>query len=76
MIRKKGIRQACIRILYLFMLSLTGTLALAQEKGLDVDINVNKESEWYQQPWVWVVGGAIFILLLVALLRSGSAKRG
>ena len=29
-------------------------------------------SNWYAQPWVWVVGGAILILLLVALLRGGS----
>ena len=47
----------------------------AQDKGLDVDININKKSPaWYQQPWVWVVGGAVFILLLVALLKSGGKK--
>ena len=49
--------------------------SFAQEKGLDVDINVNKkESNWYQQPWVWIVGGAVFILLLVAMLK-GSGKK-
>jgi hypothetical protein len=47
----------------------------AQDKGVDVDINVNKkDSNWYQQPWVWIIGGAVFILLLVALLR-GSGKK-
>ncbi len=47
----------------------------AQDKGVDVDINVNKKgSNWYQQPWVWIVGGAVFILLLVALLRGGGKK--
>ncbi len=47
----------------------------AQEKGLDVDIDINKkESEWYQQPWVWIVGGAVFILLLVAILKGGGKK--
>ena len=47
-------------------------LAFAQDdKKLDVDINVNKQSEWYAQPWVWIIGGAVFILLLVALLRGG-----
>lgn len=47
--------------------------AYAQQKKLDVDIDVNKSShqQWYTQPWMWVVGGAIFILLLVALLRNG-----
>ncbi len=45
-------------------------IAFAQDKKLDVDINVNKQSQWYTQPWVWVVGGAVFVLLLVALLRG------
>jgi hypothetical protein len=50
--------------------------ALAQtDKKVDVDINVGKNnSNWYQQPWVWVVGGAVFIFILVALL-SGRGKK-
>lgn len=43
----------------------------AQDKKVDIDVNIGKHSVWYQQPWVWIVGGAIFILLLVALLRGG-----
>jgi len=31
-------------------------------------------SNWYASPWVWVIGVAVFILLLVALLRGGSDK--
>ena len=47
----------------------------AQDKGLDVNVDVNKgDSNWYQQPWVWIIGGAVFILLLVALMR-GSGKK-
>ncbi len=44
--------------------------AYAQDKGLDIDINVDKKQDWYQQPWVWVVAGAVFILLLAAILRG------
>jgi hypothetical protein len=44
-------------------------LAMAQDK-VDVDINA-KDSSWYASPWVWVVGAAVFILLLVALTRGG-----
>ena len=56
--------------------SLFAILMFAQEKGLDVDIDINKkESEWYQQPWVWIVGGAVFILLLAAILRGGGKKQ-
>ncbi len=45
--------------------------SFAQDKGIDIDVNLKKESEWYQQPWVWVLGAAIFILLLVAILKGG-----
>ena len=62
------------RALYLFLLSFMNVITFAQDKGIDVDINVKKEHAWYQQPWIWVVGAAIFILLLVALLRSGGAR--
>ena len=46
---------------------------LAQDNGgtKDVNINVNsKGNAWYATPWVWIVGAAIFILLLVALSRG------
>ena len=60
---------------FLLMAGLFSLQSWAQEKKLDVDINVNKkDSNWYQQPWVWVVGGAVFIIILVALLRGGGKK--
>jgi len=49
----------------------------AQEKSTEVDINLNKEgggSNWYASPWVWIVGAAVFILLLIALTRGGSSS--
>jgi hypothetical protein len=53
-------------------------MVLAQEGGgtKDVDINVNTKGDaaWYASPWVWIVGAAVFILLLVALTR-GSGRR-
>lgn len=36
-------------------------------------VNVSTEeigSTWYTSPWVWIVGAAVFILLLVALLSN------
>lgn len=47
-------------------------LLWAQEKKVDVSIDVDKgpDSDWYTQPWVWIVAGAVFILLLVALLKG------
>jgi hypothetical protein len=61
----------------LFIMALfVSTISMAQEGGADIDVDINKDSggSWYGQPWVWVVGGAIFILLLVALLRGNKAR--
>ena len=59
-----------------FVAALFSTMvALAQEGGKDVNINVNtKGNAWYTSPWVWVVGAAVFILLLVALTRGSGRK--
>ena len=45
----------------------------AQEKKAEIDVNVNKgggDNNWYASPLVWVIGAAVFILLLVALTRG------
>lgn len=55
----------------LFASMLISILSFAQDKKIDVDITTKSESSnVFMQPWVWVVGGALFILLLVALLRN------
>lgn len=63
----KSLIQKTTLYVLLLIVSING---FAQDKKLDVDINVGKENNWYQQPWLWVVGGAVFILLLVALIRG------
>jgi hypothetical protein len=60
---------ACIMLFFLQV------VAFAQDKKVDVDITTNKGGDsWYTQPWVWIVGGAVFILLLVALVRGNSNR--
>lgn len=60
---------------FLIITTIVSLRSMAQEKGLDVSITVNKkDSLWYQLPWVWVLGGAVFILLLVAMLRTSGKK--
>jgi len=66
----KLLNSLFIRISFVIMLTLTNITLFAQDKGVDINIGVKKETQWYAQPWVWVVGGAVFILLLVALLRK------
>jgi hypothetical protein len=64
-------KKAYLSVLAAFVSALT----FAQEGGgAKIDVNVTKDSAWYASPWVWVVGAATFILLLVALTR-GSGRR-
>ena len=64
---------------YLTILTVVVNLVLlAQEKSTDINVDINKNSgstNWYASPWVWVIGAAVFIILLVAL-TSGSRRSG
>lgn len=73
----KTISNIVTRTLFAIAGSILSLVCLAQEKSPDVkvDINTDKGNNWYAQPWVWIVGGAVFILLLVALLRGGGRER-
>ena len=71
---KKIISRSWLRLTATLLSSFLSVISFAQEKGIDVDINVKKEQEWYQNPIVWVIGGVVFILLLVALLRGGEKR--
>ena len=64
------------KAIFTFILALFGTMvALAQDdKKIDVNVNTKGDAAWYTSPWVWIVGAAVFILLLVALTR-GSGRR-
>ncbi|HET9278940.1 MAG TPA: hypothetical protein VFN95_12170 [Flavitalea sp.] len=52
-------------------------VSFAQDKKIDVDINAGKDSGggFFASPVVWVIGVAVFILLLVALMRNNSGSR-
>ena len=56
-------------MIFLFNISLS-----AQEIKGDIDIKIGKEDagQWYTNPIFLIVGAAVFILLLVALVRGKS----
>ncbi|MEP6793209.1 MAG: hypothetical protein ABJB16_02700 [Saprospiraceae bacterium] len=58
------------KLLSVCTLIMISTVIRAQDKGIDIKVDLDKHGDWYQNPVVWVIGGAVFILLLVALLRS------
>lgn len=64
-------KRVCLSV----MAAITSMLAFAQEKSAEVDINLNKDGGGgWGAPWMWVVGAAVFILLLVALMRRNTSK--
>ena len=61
--------------LALVTLLFSQSLLWAQDKTVDVNLNVDKGgSDWYAQPWLLVLGGAVFIIIIVALMRGNSSK--
>lgn len=62
-------------LLALILTLLVSIATYAQDKGLNIDIDLGVKQEWYEQTWVWVVGAAVFVLILVALLRNNSKTK-
>jgi hypothetical protein len=71
----KTISNKVFMLIFSMILSIA---ALAQEtKKVDVNISTDGDGgggSFFASPWVWVVGVAVFILLLVALLRGGGRR--
>ena len=67
----KTIKANSKKFSLLFTSLILSLLSFSQDKKIDVSIGTKSDSSnVFMQPWVWVVGGALFILLLVALLRN------
>lgn len=63
--------------LLLFLLSLVQVATWAQDSSGSSHSETTTRTTtttttWYAQPWVWVVGAAVFIIILVALFRGNS----
>jgi len=74
---KNGLRQVTSyfqKLLLMVMAILCNVMVFAQDKSVDVNISTNKGNNFWGSPWVWVIGAAVFILLLVAILRGGSRR--
>ena len=73
---KKSTKVSAISSIYLALLVFGSTLfnsvklyAQSVPDKVDVDINTN-EGTWYGEPWVWVVGVAVFIVIIIAITRG------
>jgi hypothetical protein len=64
-------------VMSIFSVLITVMTFAQDTKKVDVDISTDNGSgggNFFASPWVWVVGVAVFILLLVALMRGGSRR--
>ena len=60
-------------ILSSFLVSVK-TFAQSAPEKVEVDINAGGDAVWYGQPWVWVVGIAVFIVIIIAITRNNNSK--
>jgi hypothetical protein len=77
---KHSLTAIAQRIFLVFVFAFTQMLVWAQDStsSSSTDVTVTKTTttttDWYTQPWVWVVGGAVFLIILIALLRGNSSS--
>jgi hypothetical protein len=81
---KNALKSMNIKMFFALMIcTLVQVVLFAQDSGgsttssssKKVDINVqNSGGDWYTSPWVWIIGAAVFILLLVALVGGGRSR--
>jgi hypothetical protein len=78
--KRTGISVMVYQLLLTIAFLFTQVLVIAQDSSGTVSkTTVSTESTststtWYTQPWVWVVGGAVFLIILIALLRGNSSS--
>src|SRR5687767_3420503 len=66
-------KKVCLSMMAAFI----SLVLFAQEKGADVEVNVNKDKgggSFWGSPVMWIVGAAVFIILLVAVSRGSSRQ--
>ena len=70
---KTGTATRSVLALFAFCSTLLTSVQLFAQSvpdKVDVDINTNEGAQWYGQPWVWVIGIALFIVVIVAITRN------
>ncbi len=53
------------------LLSFGQAVAQATDK-VDVNINAGGDAAWYASPWIWALGVAVFIIIIVAITRGNT----
>lgn len=69
----KSLKNLKTSLLFFVTALFTNIYAFAQEEGgaVKVDVTRTETTTWYTNPWVWIIGVAVFILLFAAIVRGG-----
>jgi formate-dependent nitrite reductase membrane component NrfD len=71
---KRNLEKSFVKRFFTFLLlACLQMQAFAQDTTYSTSTTTASEDLWYMQPWVWVVGGIVLLLLLIALF-SGKSK--
>jgi hypothetical protein len=73
---KRNIVLNTQRAILAFLFSIIQIVLVAQDSNTTTTKTTTTKTTttWYTEPWVWVVGGAVLIIVLVALLRGNSSS--
>jgi hypothetical protein len=82
---KNLVNSAFLSVSLLFLAVMGALTSFAQEGGAGgatqtSTTHVEKTTEaapamWYNAPWVWVAGGAVFLIIIIALVRGNSSSK-
>jgi len=62
------------RMLILVVCCSLGVIAMAEKRADGFSGIVTEAGAWYNAPWVWVSGAALFLMALVVILRIGTRR--
>ncbi|MEO6488899.1 MAG: hypothetical protein ABIO04_03075 [Ferruginibacter sp.] len=72
---KQLINSVIYKPFLLIALLVVSTLSWAQDSAVSSSTTststTTTERTWYAEPWVWIVGGVILLLIIIALTRGG-----
>jgi hypothetical protein len=73
------VRPVVVAVVALQIFLFKAAIMVAQDvpKNVDVDIDVKNPgagAAWYGNWWVWAIGVAVFLIIIVALTNRGSSS--
>lgn len=73
-------KSAISKIYLTLLLAMANVIAFAQDSTTTITtktdaITTTTEKTWYMEPWVWLVGAGVLVLLLIALLKGGGSNK-